>query len=95
VNKAFFRVTLTVLTCLFIFSACQKNETSESFDVLSFSDDTTAAELVSEANEDLNKIKVMYKKNEVHGEELIHAMSEKDIRKVQKITDDLFYVINN
>jgi len=58
VNKAFFRVTLTVLTYLFIFSACKKNETSESFDVLSFSDDTTAtAELVSEANEDLNKSK--------------------------------------
>lgn len=95
-SKAFFRVTLTVLTCLLIFSACQKNETSGSFDVLSFSDDTAAAaELVSEANEDLNKIKVMYKKNEVHREELIAAMGEKDIKKVQKITDDLIYVIND
>ena len=95
-NKVFFKVTLAALAYLFIFSACQKNETSESFDVLSFSDDTTAAaELVSEANEDLNKIKVMYKKNEVHREELITAMGAKDIEKVKEITDNLVYVIND
>jgi hypothetical protein len=95
-NKVFFKVTLAALAYLFIFSACQKNETSESFDVLSFSDDTTAAaELVSEANEDLNKIKVMYKKNEVHREELITAMGAKDIERVKEITDNLVYVIND
>jgi len=95
-NRVCFKITLAALAFLFIFSACQKNETSESFDVLSFSDDTTAAaELVSQANEDLNKIKVMYKKNEVHREELIAAMGAKDTEKVKKITDDLVYVIND
>jgi len=95
-NRVHFKIALAVLTFTFIFSACQKDETSESFDVLSFSDDTTAAaELVSEANEDLNKIKVMYKKNEVHREELVAAMGAKDVEKVKKITDDLVYVIND
>jgi hypothetical protein len=95
-NKVFFKVTLAALIYLFIFSACQKNETSDSFDVLNFSDDTTAAaELVSEANEDLNRIKVMYKKNEVHREELITAMGDKNTEKVKEITDNLVYVIND
>lgn len=87
--------TLVVLTVLFIFSACKKTDTSDGFDTLLFSDDTTdAAELVSQANEDLNKIKVMYKKNEVQREELIAAISAQDTEKVKKITDDLVNVIN-
>ena len=95
-NRVFLKVTLTALIYLFVFSACQKSETSEGFDVLSFSDDTTAAaQLVSQANEDLNKIKVMYKKNEVQREELLAAMSAKDAEKVKKITDDLVYLIND
>ncbi len=91
-----FNFLLAALICAAVFSACRKNETAESFDILSFSDDTTAAaELVSEANEDLNKIKVMYKQNEVHREELVAAMGEKDVEKVKKITDDLVYTIND
>ena len=89
------KITLVVLAGLSVFSACQKTDTSEGFDVLSFSDDTTAAaQLVSQANEDLNKIKVMYKKNEVQLEELKAAIAGKDIETVKKITDDLVYVIN-
>jgi len=95
-NRVRFKITLAALTFTFIFSACQKNETSESFDVLNFSDDmTAAAKLVSQANEDLNKIKVMYKKNEVHRAELVAAMSEKDVEKVKKITEDIVYAIND
>ena len=95
-NRVRFKFVLAALTLTFVFSACRKNETSESFDILDFSDDTTAAaELVSEANENLNKIKVMYKQNEVHREELIAAMGEKDVEKVKKITDDLVYTIND
>lgn len=95
-NRVHLKIKLVVLTFAFVFSACQKNETSESFDVLNFSDDTTAAaELVSQANEDLNKIKVMYKKNEVQREELVAAMTEKNVEKVKKITDDLVYAIND
>jgi predicted RNA-binding protein with RPS1 domain len=95
-NKVFFKVTLAALTYLFIFSACQRNETSGSFDILDFPDDTTAAaEIVSQANEDLNKIKVMYRKNEVYRDELISSMGEKDVEKVKKITEDFAYLIND
>ena len=94
--KISLKILLVVLVGLSVFSACKKTDTSEGFDVLSFSDDTTAAaELVSQANEDLNKIKVMYKKNEVQRDELIAAISEKDAEKVKKITDDLVYLIND
>jgi len=95
-NKARLKILPAVLTCLFIFSACKKTDTSDGFDTFLFSDDTTAAaELVSQANEDLNKIKVMYKKNEVQRDELIAAMGEKDVEKVKKITDDVVYLIND
>lgn len=95
-NRVFLKIPCAALICLFALSACQQSETSEGFDVLNFSDDTTAAaELVSEANEDLNRIKVMYKKNEAHREELVAAMGAKDIEKVKEITDDLVYVIND
>lgn len=76
-------------------SACRTNDSSDGFDVLSFSDDTSAAaELVADANEDLNKIKIMYKKNEAQLEDLKAALGDKDIEKVKKITDDLVFVIN-
>ncbi len=94
-NKVVFKISLVALVWLCLF-ACKKNDTSEGFDTLIFSDDTSdAAALVSQANEDLNKIKVMYKKNEVQREELIAAMSEKDTENVKKITDDLVYIIND
>ena len=84
------------LAVLLGFSACKKTDSSESFDVMSFSDDATAAaQLVEQANQDLNKIKVLYKKNEVKREELIAAMGDKDTEKVKKITDDLVYLIND
>ncbi|MCY7345178.1 MAG: hypothetical protein LH614_03075 [Pyrinomonadaceae bacterium] len=95
-NKVSFKITLIVLTFLFIFSACKKSDNSDDFDTLFFSDDTTAAaELVADANEDLNKIKIMYKRNEVQLEELKAAMGDRDIEKVKKIADELVYVIND
>ncbi len=95
-SKSRFKISLVALICFFVFSACQKTDSSDGFDTLLFSDDTTdAAKLVSEANEDLNKIKVMYKKNEDQRDVLIAAMGEKDIEKVKRITDDVVYLIND
>lgn len=92
----FRQIHLSVLLLLFLFAGCKKSDSSESFDVLNFSDDTSAAaDLVADANQDLNKIKVIYKKNEVKLDELKSAMSDKDIDKVKKITDDLVYIIND
>lgn len=95
-KKGGYKILFGALICLSMFSACQKKDASEGFDILNFSDDTTAAaELVEQANQDLNKIKVMYKKNEVQLEELKAAMSGRDIETVKKITDDLVYVLND
>lgn len=90
------KILCVALICLFALNACQKNAGGEEFDVLSFSDDTTAAaELVEQANADLNKIKIMYKKNESQLEQLQAAMSGKDIAAVKQITDDLVYILND
>ena len=91
------KILIAAMLCaVSMFSACKKNDSSESFDVLSFSDDTSsAAELIEQANQDLNKIKILYKKNEAQLEELKAAMGGKDIATVKKITDDLVYVLND
>ena len=67
-NKDIYKFSIIVAICLsllLLFSSCQKSNQSESYDILNFSDETTAAaERVADANEDLNKIKIMYKKKE-------------------------------
>ncbi len=85
-----------LLISFVLFSACKKTEQTESYDILNFSDDTTAAaERVAEANEYLNKIKVLYKQNEDKRDELKAAMKENNIENVQKIADDLVHIIND
>ena len=96
-NKLKYKVLPFALICLFscfLVSSC--GNSSKSSDILSFSDDTTAAaQLVVEANEDLNKIKIIYKDNETKREELKDAIKNNDIDKVKKISDDLVYLIND
>ena len=97
-KRKFKNLARFISLCLILvsLSACQKNDASDSYDILQFSDDTTkAAELVSDANEDLNKIKIMYKKNETQSEELKSAMSGQDIEKVKTITANLVNIIND
>ncbi len=85
----------TFLLGFILLSSCRKGN-SESSDLLSFTDDTTAAaQLVAEANEDLNKIKIKYKENEAKREELKEAMKNNDSEKVKSISDDLVYLIND
>lgn len=93
--KANWRIVLLCAILLSLF-ACQKSETSDDYDLLNFSDETTAAaELVADANEDLNKIKILYKRNEDQLEELKTAMSEKNIEKVKTITANLVGIITD
>ncbi len=87
-------ISTFLLGCILL-SSCSKGN-SESSDLLSFTDDTTAAaQLVAEANEDLNKIKIKYKENEAKREELKEAMKNNDSEKVKSISDDLVYLIND
>lgn len=88
-------VYLCLISAIF-FAACKKSEQTESYDILNFSDETTeAARLVGDANEDLNKIKVLYKQNETKREELKAAMKENNTDAVKKIADELVYLIND
>ena len=98
-NKLKYEISLIGLICLFVcglVSSCGNTKESESSDILNFSDDTTAAaQLVVKANEDLNKIKIIYNDNETKREDLKDAMKDNDIEKVKKISDDLVYLIND
>lgn len=98
-NKLKHKISFLGLICLFLcvlVSSCANTKESESSDILHFSDDTpAAAQLVVEANEDLNKIKIIYNDNEAKREDLKDAMKDNDIEKVKKISDDLVYLIND
>ena len=93
---------LSCLSCLslliFFFSACQKNNNSESsgIDVFGLTDQTQeAAAIIADANEDLKKIRKMYKENQSKIDELKTAMQDKKIDEVKKIADELVYIIND
>jgi len=96
-SKTLQTIFLAGLICfLVLLAACKKSETAEISDILDFTDDTTAAaDLVTQANADLNKIKIMYKRNEDRLEELKTAMSNQDVEEVRKISDDLVYILND
>jgi hypothetical protein len=87
--------------CFFLISssACRKNDNASSsnpIDVFGISDETDdAAKIVQDANEDLKKIKKLYKENQSQVEELKNAMSGRDTERVKKIADDLVYLIND
>ena len=83
-----------LILCLLL-SACGQGNTSESSDILNFSDATTdAAQFVADANEDLNKIKVIYKDNEAKRAELTEAIKGKNVEKVKETSNDLIDLIN-
>jgi uncharacterized protein YqiB (DUF1249 family) len=89
-------VSWLVLSCLFILSiSCSKSQTG-GIDILGPADETTdAGKIVEQANEDLTKIKRLYKENESKREELKKAMESNDATTVKKISDDVVYAIND
>jgi hypothetical protein len=89
--------TIALLTVLFLASAaCRSSGRSDSVSILGPSDETAeAAKLVASANEDLTKIKILYKENEGKREDLKKAMEADDAEKVKKIADEVVYLIND
>jgi len=62
----------------------------DGFDILGPADETgEAAKLVSEANQDLTKIKILYKENEGQRESLKKALESNDAEQVKKISDEV------
>lgn len=85
-----------ILAALIGAASCKRSGTSSSIDILGPTDETAeAAKIVADANEDLTKIKVLYKNNEGKREELKKALEANDADKVRKISDDVVYLIND
>lgn len=89
------KITISILICLlstfFLLSACKTN----SYEILEFDNHITeAANLVAEANEDLNKIKIIYNQNKIKKTELTEAIKGKNKEDVQIIANDLVIVID-
>ena len=83
---------MLVLFCFILACQAEKKPTKP----LAFFDETeNAAKLVADANEDLKKIRRMYKENESKLEEIKQAMKENKIDEVRKIADDVVYLIND
>lgn len=84
------------ICAIVIFTGCRSSGKSGGLDILGPSDETAAAgEIIRQANEDLTKIKVLYKKNEGKREGIKKAMGEDDANAVRKIADDVVYLIND
>jgi hypothetical protein len=85
-----------ILAALLLPISCKKSGTSSGINILGPTDETSdAAKVVAGANEDLTKIKVLYKNNESKREDLKKALEANDAEKVRKISDDVVYLIND
>jgi len=83
---------LSILLCFILACQVEKKPTRP----LSIFDETEdAAKLVADANEDLKKIRKMYKENESKLEEIKQAIKENKVDEVRKIADDVIYLIND
>src|SRR5207237_4533038 len=73
-------------------SSCKSPGSSGSI----FSSDETAeaAKIVSDANADLTKIKLLYKENENKREELKNAMKKNDAQEAKKVADEIVVLID-
>ena len=94
--KVTVRVLIAVSFCAAVLLvSCKSSSRDGSLDILGPSDETAeAAKLVQAANQDLQKIKVIYKENEGKREEIKKALEAKNAEEVKKISDDVVYIIN-
>lgn len=101
-GKTYFKAGNFSLLCLLALSlllpACGgKNGSSDSGEIGIFSSDDTekAVQVVTEANDELKKIKAIYKENEGSVDEVQAAMTAKDNAKVKSLADNLVFRIND
>jgi hypothetical protein len=90
------RIAKFILVPMFALTACKSSGRTESPTSIFSSDETTeAAKIVASANDDLTKIKVLYKDNEGKREDLKKAMETDNAAQVKKIADDVVYLISD
>ncbi len=84
---------LTIIAVSFFLMACGEDG-SNGPGILSGSDETEAAvALIEDANSDLKRIRVLYRENNSRVTDLETALTNNEIEKVKKLTDDLSLVI--
>ena len=84
-----------MISFLLVASACKSSSRSDAPSIFSSDETAEAAKIVASANDDLTKIKVLYKENEGKREEIKKAMEVDDAEKVRKLADDVVYLIND
>jgi hypothetical protein len=89
------RLRSATLCALLLLQACKSSGRSEGPSIFSTDETAEAAKVVASANEDLTKIKVLYKQNEGKREEIKKAMETDNAEQVKKIADDVVYLIND
>lgn len=84
-----------VVAALLAAVSCRSSRTGE-FEILGPTDATAeAAKLVAEANQDLQKIKRIYKDNEGKREEIKKALETNNADEVKKLSNEIVYIIND
>ena len=83
------------LIILVLLSSCKSSGRSDGPSIFSSDETAEAGKIVASANDDLTKIKVLYKENEGKREEIKKAMEVDDAARVKKIADDVVYLIND
>ncbi len=89
------KAVLLCVFALFFIAGCGKNGASNDTGLLSLGGDDTeqAVKYVDEANDDLKRIKILYRENNQKRAELKTALTNNDIEKVKRLSDDLLLVI--
>ena len=89
------RFPTILIISIVTFAACKSSGRSDSTSIFSSDETAEAAKVVASANEDLTKIKVLYKDNEGKREDLKKAMEADNAEQVRKIADEVVYLIND
>ena len=84
-----------LLILMLTISGCKSSGRTESPSIFSSDETAEAAQVVASANDDLTKIKVLYKDNENKREDLKKAMEADNAEQVKKIADEVVYLIND
>jgi hypothetical protein len=85
---------VVLISFLLVASACKSSGRADAPSIFSSDETAEAGKVVASANEDLTKIKVLYKDNEGKREEIKKAMEVDDAKKVRELADSVNDLIN-
>lgn len=87
-------VVPVLISCLSV-SACKSTGRTDAPSIFSSDQTADAAKVVASANDDLTKIKVLYKENEGKREEIKKALETDNAAQVKQLADDVVGLIND